>query len=217
MKLDSLLGSPRFRSKSRGRIMTASCESGQDKRAGKIFDPAQVPQMQPGDFRDRCDTVRRGVPVSMLAAVENSPNPIEWEAARPIPLTTPTPAQERAATRIAASLDYMIAHLDQPIKISTLSALSGFSPSSFFEFFKCATGDTPLNWFIKIRMQWAGELLCKSDLQIKEIAGQVGYEDPFYFSRLFKSVHGMAPKNYRAQRQATSRQLIEERKSVLNS
>jgi AraC family transcriptional regulator, transcriptional activator for feuABC-ybbA operon len=94
-------------------------------------------------------------------------------------------------------MDYMMAHLNQPIKISTLGDITRLSQSRFFELFKGATGDTPLNWFIKARMQWAGELLLKSNLQIKEVAGLVGYEDQFYFSRLFKSVHGIAPRMYR--------------------
>jgi AraC-like DNA-binding protein len=206
MKLDSLLRSPRFRSKSKGRVITVSCGSVRDQRGRKSFDQAGVPQPRPGDSQDGCITVPPAVPVNTLAAAETCPKQIGLEAARPIPFKTPTLAQEIAATRIAVSLDYMMAHLDKPVKISTLSALSGFSPSSFFAFFKCATGDTPLNWFIKIRMRRAGELLRESNLQIKEIARQLGYGDPFYFSRLFKSVHGMAPKKYRAQRPETSSQ-----------
>ena len=105
-----------------------------------------------------------------------------------------------SANRLAVSLDYMMAHLDQPMRISSLCAQVGLSPSRFFELFKNATGDTPLNWFIRARMRRAGELLEKSDLQIKEVAGQVGYNDPFYFSRLFKVVHGMSPTAYRKQK-----------------
>lgn len=105
-----------------------------------------------------------------------------------------------AGSRLAVCLDYMRAHLHQPLRISTLSTMAGLSASRFFELFKHATGDTPLNWFIRARMKWAGELLEQSNLPIKQIAGQVGYEDQFYFSRLFKAVHGVAPSEYRTQR-----------------
>lgn len=108
-----------------------------------------------------------------------------------------------AASRLAVCMDYMLAHLHQPMRISTLSTMAGLSASRFFELFKHATGDTPLNWFIRARMKWAGELLVRSSLPIKQIAGQVGYEDQFYFSRLFKSVHGIAPTAYRIQRGST--------------
>jgi transcriptional regulator GlxA family with amidase domain len=197
--------------------MTISRGSVRDKGAGKSCGQAEVPQVRPNDAQDGGVTVPQGVPVNSIAAMETCPKLIELELPRPIPLKTSTVAQQRAATRIAASLDYMMANLDKPVRVSTLSALSGFSPSSFFAFFKCATGDTPLNWFIKIRMQWAGELLRKSNLQIKDIAGQVGYEDPFYFSRLFKCVHGIAPRMYRVYWQESASRLVEERKSASNS
>jgi len=115
-------------------------------------------------------------------------------------------AQLGATTRLIASLDYMKAHLNKPINISALSAMAGFSKSTFFHLFKRTTGNTPLNWFIRARMQWAGELLERSDLQIKEIAWQLGYEDQFYFSRVFKSVHGIAPSDYRVQKKSQATQ-----------
>jgi AraC-like DNA-binding protein len=103
-----------------------------------------------------------------------------------------------AARRIAPSLDYMRAHLDQPIMIATLSNMVGLSQSSFFELFRKATHQTPLNWFIRARMRWACELLVQTHLPIKQIANQVGYKDPLYFSRAFKSVCGIPPTEYRA-------------------
>ncbi|MGC3959986.1 MAG: AraC family transcriptional regulator [Verrucomicrobiota bacterium] len=93
----------------------------------------------------------------------------------------------------------MLAHLDQPVRIATLSAMAGLSESRFYELFKRATGNTPLNWLIHTRMQCAGKMLQRPNLRIKEIAVRVGYDDQFYFSRLFKAVHGLAPSKYRAQ------------------
>jgi AraC-like DNA-binding protein len=110
-------------------------------------------------------------------------------------------AQLVAASRLAVSLNYMVTHLDQPMRVSTLSAMAGLSMSRFFELFKSATGDAPINWLIRVRMQRAGELLENSNLRIKEIALRVGYDDQFYFSRLFKLVHGIAPSAYRVQRE----------------
>lgn len=112
------------------------------------------------------------------------------------------PQQQAAAQRLAAILKFMAANLSQPIRVPTLSAMAGLGPARFFELFKLATGDTPLNWIIQARMRVAAELLERSELQIKEIAGRVGYEDQFYFSRLFKAVHGIAPSGYRARGEA---------------
>jgi len=153
--------------------------------------PPGYPQNVNGVFRSEVAPAAR-------ATISPHGQPIELDAARTIWSGTSNPAEMKSANRIAASLDYMMAHLNEPMRISTLSALVGLSPSSFFAIFKRATGDTPLNWFINARMRWAAELLSKSDLPIKEIAGRVGYADPYYFSRLFKSVHDLSPKKYRA-------------------
>jgi AraC-like DNA-binding protein len=90
-------------------------------------------------------------------------------------------------------------HLNEPLRVSTLSALSGLSVSLFSSLFKCATGYAPIQFFIRLRMQRACELLRETTLSIKEVADSLGYDDPFYFSRIFKSVNGVAPSYYRLQ------------------
>lgn len=113
--------------------------------------------------------------------------------------TAPNSTNLKAARRIDSSLRYMMTHLNEPMKISVLSAMVGLSESCFFAHFKSATGHTPMSLLIRARMRWASELLKTTSLQIKEIAALVGYEDQFYFSRLFKSVHGLSPRDYRTQ------------------
>jgi AraC-like DNA-binding protein len=90
-------------------------------------------------------------------------------------------------------------HLNEPLRVSTLSALSGLSVSLFSSLFKCATGYAPIEFFIRLRMQRACELLRETTLSIKEVATLLGYSDQFYFSRIFKSVNGVAPSYYRLQ------------------
>jgi len=109
-------------------------------------------------------------------------------------------AQLNAIRRIEASVHYMMQHLNKPMKVSTLSAAVGLSVSSFYPLFKCATGQTPLGFFIRARMCRAGEILEETTLQIKEVAAMLGYDDQFYFSRVFKSIHGVAPREYRLRR-----------------
>lgn len=106
--------------------------------------------------------------------------------------------QSPTARRLSVCLDYMRQYLDRPLKISDLSALVGLSESRFYFWFRRVNRDTPLNWFIRLRMKRAGELLAVTSLPVKEIAAQVGYADPLYFSRRFKSVYGVAPRLYRA-------------------
>lgn len=105
----------------------------------------------------------------------------------------------RAADRISRSIAYMVEHLDQPLQVSTLAAQASVSPSHYFALFKRQMGAAPIDFFIRLRMNHARQLLDSTCSSVKEIAAVMGYEDPFYFSRVFKSVHRLAPAEYRRQ------------------
>src|ERR1700722_13772315 len=113
---------------------------------------------------------------------------------------TGTDARHRRETflRIEETVAYMHQHLDQPLQVATLAAKANFSPSQFFLLFKRLVGSAPIDYFIRMRIQRAGQLLCETDLSVKEVAAKLGYDDPFYFSRIFKSVNSLAPSDYRA-------------------
>jgi AraC-like DNA-binding protein len=141
---------------------------------------------------------RRETPIAVTPRYVTDKKPFVVGNARALQPETPGCRHTATALRIAPSLDYMRAHLDQPITICALSAMVGLSQSSFFELFRKATQATPLQWFIRARMRRACELLERTNLPVKQIADQVGYEDPLYFSRAFKSVWGIPPTEYRA-------------------
>jgi len=101
------------------------------------------------------------------------------------------------AERIGRSIAYMVEHLDEPLQIATLAAQASVSPSHYFALFKRQTGTAPIDYFIRLRMNHARELLDSTCSSVKEIAAAMGYDDPFYFSRVFKSVHQVAPAEYR--------------------
>lgn len=104
--------------------------------------------------------------------------------------------------KIAQSINYMMQHLDQPLQVATLAATVNVSPSHFFVLFKRRTGCAPIDYFIRLRMQRACQLLTAGSLHVKEVAASLGYEDPFYFSRVFKSVNRVAPSEYRTQKKS---------------
>lgn len=89
-------------------------------------------------------------------------------------------------------------HLDQPLQVATLAALASLSPSHFFALFKQHTGCSPMDYFTRLRMQHARRLLGSGSTSVKEVAAALGYADPFYFSRVFKSVNNVAPSKFRA-------------------
>ena len=107
-------------------------------------------------------------------------------------------AKPDGARKIEQSIAYMREHLNQPLQVAELAHTAHTSPSHFFVLFKRWAGDSPIGYFIRLRMQRACQQLATTNLSIKEIAAELGYEDPFYFSRLFKSVHGVAPSDYRS-------------------
>jgi transcriptional regulator GlxA family with amidase domain len=130
----------------------------------------------------------------------------EHGAGQPLVAAASADARRRneAVLRIEETVAYMQQHLDQPLQVATLAAKANVSPSQFFLLFKRCVGSAPIDYFIRMRMQRASRLLCDTNLSVKEVAARLGYDDPFYFSRIFKSVNGLAPSDYRAaQRQGT--------------
>jgi transcriptional regulator GlxA family with amidase domain len=101
------------------------------------------------------------------------------------------------AGRIGRSIAYMVQHLNEPLQVSTLAAQASVSTSHFFALFKRQMGTAPIDFFIRLRMNHARDLLDSTRSSVKEIAATMGYDDPFYFSRVFKSVHQVAPAEYR--------------------
>ena len=99
--------------------------------------------------------------------------------------------------RISQSIAYMKEHVETPLKVSTLAALANLSTSHYTALFKQHTGYAPIDYLIRLRMHWACQLLDTTDLPVKKIAASVGYDDPFYFSRVFKMVNEASPTEYR--------------------
>jgi AraC-like DNA-binding protein len=106
-------------------------------------------------------------------------------------------ARLEAARKIEQSIAFMTRHFNQPLHVARLAKAAHISPSHFFVLFKRWTGFSPIDYLIRLRMREACRLLGSTALSVKEIAAEMGYEDPFYFSRVFKAVHGLAPTDYR--------------------
>jgi AraC-like DNA-binding protein len=99
--------------------------------------------------------------------------------------------------RVEQSREFMEQHFDQRLEIPSLAAQANVSISHFFKLFKQDTGCTPLAYLTQLKIERACDLLITTTASVKLIAANLGFRDPFYFSRVFKSVTGMAPKAYR--------------------
>ena len=101
---------------------------------------------------------------------------------------------------VERSIDLMGKKIDQFINLEEIANSVYLSPSHFSTLFKKKTGFSPIEYFNHLKVQKACQYLLFSDLRIKEIACNLGIEDPYYFSRLFTKVMGMSPNEYREKR-----------------
>lgn len=77
------------------------------------------------------------------------------------------------------------------------SRLSGLSRGRFMHVFKNSLGVSPYSYILDLRLKRAAELLVLRELTVSEIAFEVGFSDPLYFSRLFKKKYGVSPSYFR--------------------
>lgn len=94
-------------------------------------------------------------------------------------------------------IDYMRSNLDERLTVEDFAGQVGMSASYFSSVFRKATGMPPMDYFINLKMQRACHLLDTGDIRVKEVATEVGYDDQYYFSRLFKKLMGTSPEQYR--------------------
>jgi AraC-like DNA-binding protein/quercetin dioxygenase-like cupin family protein len=105
---------------------------------------------------------------------------------------------------IAESITYMKSNISKTLSVEDLAKKIKYSNSHYTSLFKSKTGLSPIDYFIRLKIQYACQLLSQTDLKINIIAGKIGYDDSFYFSRLFKKVHGKSPRGYRLALKKTS-------------
>ncbi len=82
-------------------------------------------------------------------------------------------------------------------RIARYAEVCGISERAFYLCFKRWSGKTPVDYRNEIRITAARSMLSSSDLSVSEIAFRTGFDDPYYFSRVFKKSVGMPPKMYR--------------------
>jgi AraC-like DNA-binding protein len=99
---------------------------------------------------------------------------------------------------IDSAILYMQQHIGENISLNDLSRHYNYSTSRFSNLFKQKTGYAPIDYFIQMKMQKASQHLDFSDKSIKEIALNMGFDDPYYFSRRFRKIIGVSPTKYRS-------------------
>lgn len=106
-------------------------------------------------------------------------------------------ARDSSNDRVQAAVSFMEQHLDMTLTLEEIAAQAGLAPVQFSKLFRNRTNQSPVAYFIQLKIRRACELLHETDESVASIAKHVGYNDPYHFSRLFKKVQGCAPSHYR--------------------
>ena len=105
--------------------------------------------------------------------------------------------EARALLRVGDVIGALERDCARPWSVADLIEIAHMSRSHFMRVFRRATGQTPIEYLVRLRLQKSMELLRQSDQSITAIAMDVGFNDSNYFSRQFRSANGMSPSHYR--------------------
>lgn len=100
---------------------------------------------------------------------------------------------------VTTVLEELNSRIAEPTSLNDLAASSGFSGQHLNRIFRSVLGVTPLRYLARLRLDRAASLLTDSQLTIRAVARDVGFDDPYYFSRLFRARFGRSPSEYRRQ------------------
>ncbi len=98
-------------------------------------------------------------------------------------------------------MGYVVGYLEsqyaQQIEIRDLEPLVAMSSRTLMRRFSQATGTTPMQYLLRVRVTRAAHLLRTTRAPMTDVAGDVGFSDSNYFSRQFRRIMGMSPTDYR--------------------
>lgn len=107
-------------------------------------------------------------------------------------------SNDRSHTMLKKALQYIEEkYIDETLSLNDAAAVIDVSPNYFSAIFSQEMGMTFIEYVTKKRMDKAKKLLRQSDMHTAEIAMEVGYKDPHYFSFVFKKTQGCTPREYR--------------------
>jgi YesN/AraC family two-component response regulator len=109
--------------------------------------------------------------------------------------------QAGEADLVKAACLYLKENYRQPYSLERLASVFGCKSAYLLRLYRRVTGSTPTQDLIRLRIEKAKRLLAgHPQLEIKQVAAAVGYEDPLYFSRLFKRETGFNPTAFKDSR-----------------
>ena len=112
-------------------------------------------------------------------------------------ITVPVQSSKMSDYYIKEAINYIEQNFQNNITIEDIAAVCGINRSYFGKIFRNSIGRSPQEFLMNYRMVKATELLKLTSLSIAEIGSAVGYENQLHFSRAFKTVYGISPREWR--------------------
>lgn len=104
------------------------------------------------------------------------------------------------STIVNAITEFINSNYMHELSLEIISQNMYLSPAYISKLFKEETGESPINYLIKIRLSKARNFLASGHMTIKEAAHSVGYDDAYHFSKLFKKYYGYPPSRIKAEK-----------------
>lgn len=95
------------------------------------------------------------------------------------------------------AIHFMRENIHKKLTLKNIADYVGLSASHFSALFHKKTGHSPLNYLTQLKIQQACHYLDFSEMKVNQISSLIGFDDPFYFSRIFTKVMGSSPTEYR--------------------
>jgi AraC family transcriptional regulator of arabinose operon len=99
---------------------------------------------------------------------------------------------------VSNSIEFMKTHLESIFSVEELALKHHLSTSHYSRLFRQKTGNSPIQYFNQLKIHKSCQYLYFTDKNIKEIGSELGFNDQYYFSRLFKKLMGISPAKYRS-------------------
>ena len=103
----------------------------------------------------------------------------------------------RSLCRLGELISLLEQRYGEPWTIGRISRIAAMAPSTLLPVFKKATGTSPIDYLLHVRLSKAAELLLRTEDPVSEIAKACGFADSNYFLRQFRRVYGLSPREYR--------------------
>ena len=107
------------------------------------------------------------------------------------------PSEQQELFRLGQVLSYLEKNFSAPLTLAEIARHAAVSEVTLYRLFRKGTGDSPINSLNRIRIRHARAMLLNTRLPVSEIAAATGFADSNYFSRCFRKVTGVSPREFR--------------------